>query len=53
MLPSIEEQNKIGNFFNKLHELIEIQSSKVELLKERKKDYYKRCLSDSYKVLLC
>lgn len=37
MLPSIEEQNKIGNFFNKLHELIEIQSSKVELLKERKK----------------
>ena len=37
MLPSIEEQNKIGNFFNKLHELIEIQSSKVELLEERKK----------------
>lgn len=37
MLPNIEEQNKIGNFFNKIHELIEKQSSKVDFLKQRKR----------------
>lgn len=35
-LPVIQEQNKIAYFFNKLDKLIEKQSSKVELLKQRK-----------------
>ncbi|RIL47134.1 restriction endonuclease subunit S [Mammaliicoccus fleurettii] len=36
-LPSIKEQRKIGSFLNKLDKLIEKQSHKIELLKERKK----------------
>lgn len=36
-VPIYEEQNKIGDFFNKCDELIEKKSDKVELLKERKK----------------
>ncbi|UXS20776.1 restriction endonuclease subunit S [Staphylococcus delphini] len=35
--PYIEEQEKIGDFFNKLDQLIEKQSRKVDLLKQRKK----------------
>ncbi|MFH0716323.1 restriction endonuclease subunit S [Staphylococcus delphini] len=35
--PIKEEQQKIGDFFNKLDQLIEKQSRKVELLKQRKK----------------
>ncbi|MCG1793060.1 restriction endonuclease subunit S [Staphylococcus epidermidis] len=34
---SIEEQQKIGNFFNKIDNLIKRQSDKIESLKERKK----------------
>ncbi|HEC2169652.1 TPA: hypothetical protein R1903_000121 [Staphylococcus delphini] len=37
MRPTFEEQEKIGDFFNKLEQLIEKQSRKVELLKQRKK----------------
>lgn len=33
---SIEEQQKIGNFFNKIDNLIELQTNKMELLKQRK-----------------
>lgn len=35
-LPNIEEQQKIGDFLTKYEELIEKQSTKVELLKQRK-----------------
>ena len=49
----IQEQNKIAYFFNKLDKLIEKQSSKVELLKQRKQGFYRKCLFNSYKVLLC
>lgn len=35
-LPNIEEQEKIGEFLTKYEELIKKQSSKVELLKQRK-----------------
>lgn len=36
-LPYIEEQNKIGNFLSNYDKVLEKQSDKIELLKERKK----------------
>lgn len=41
-LPSYEEQTKIANFLSKLDKLIEKQSDKVELLKERKKGFLQK-----------
>ncbi|MGW7961807.1 restriction endonuclease subunit S [Staphylococcus xylosus] len=41
-LPSLEEQKLIGHFFNKFDDYIEIQSDKVELLKERKKGFLQK-----------
>ena len=35
--PIKEEQEKIGNFFDKVDNLIKRQSDKIELLKQRKK----------------
>ncbi|MDS3904228.1 restriction endonuclease subunit S [Staphylococcus hominis] len=35
--PCLEEQEKIGNFFNKIDNLIELQTNKIESLKQRKK----------------
>ena len=52
-LPSIEEQRKIGVFLNKLDKLIRKQYNKIEVLKQRKKVYYKRCLCNSDNILLC
>ncbi|MCG1311398.1 restriction endonuclease subunit S [Staphylococcus epidermidis] len=37
LIPSLEEQEKIGNFFNKIDNLIELQTDKIEVLKQRKK----------------
>ena len=37
MIPSLEEQEKIGNFFNKIDNLIQLQTDKIEVLKQRKK----------------
>lgn len=37
-----EEQEKIGNFFEKQDNLIEKQSNKIELLKERKKGFLQK-----------
>ncbi|MGW9856705.1 restriction endonuclease S subunit [Staphylococcus hominis] len=37
IIPHINEQNKIGNFFTKFDELIEKQNKKIDGLKERKK----------------
>ncbi|MFQ3844758.1 restriction endonuclease subunit S [Staphylococcus pseudoxylosus] len=42
MLPSIDEQEKIGDFFNKLNNFIEKQSDKVELLKKRKQGFLQK-----------
>lgn len=39
MLPSLEEQQKIGEFFSELDERIELQKSKVKKMKELKKAY--------------
>lgn len=39
---SNQEQQKIGNFFKKVDEVIETQFSKVELLKERKKGFLQK-----------
>ncbi len=41
-IPSKEEQEKIGNFFNELDELIEKQSSKIGVLKQRKKGFLQK-----------
>ncbi|MCE5495892.1 restriction endonuclease subunit S [Staphylococcus pseudintermedius] len=41
-MPSSEEAIKIGNFFNKVDNLIENQSNKLELLKERKKGFLQK-----------
>lgn len=37
-----EEQEKIGDFFNELDELIEKQSSKIVVLKQRKKGFLQK-----------
>lgn len=37
LLPSYEEQNKIGSFFKNLDEEIDLQKQKIELIKEYKK----------------
>src|SRR5699024_7479693 len=52
-LPSTKEQDKIGSFINKMNILINKQKNKIELLKNVNKDYYKRCLYNSYNDLLC
>lgn len=41
-LPSIKEQRKIGSFLNKLDKLIEKQSSKIGVLKQRKKGFLQK-----------
>jgi type I restriction enzyme S subunit len=41
-IPTNEEQREIGDFFNKLDELIEKQTNKVESLKERKEGLLKK-----------
>ncbi|MGM7689270.1 restriction endonuclease subunit S [Staphylococcus felis] len=41
-LPVLEEQEKIGNFFNHLDKLLEKQSTKIESLKERRKGFLQK-----------
>lgn len=41
-LPSLSEQQKIGDFFSKLDSFIEKQSAKVELLKKRKQAFLQK-----------
>lgn len=41
-IPINEEQRKIGEFFNELDELIEKQSSKIGVLKQRKKGFLQK-----------
>ncbi|MCA2501250.1 restriction endonuclease subunit S [Staphylococcus xylosus] len=42
MVPKNSEQEKIGDFFNELDELIEKQSSKIGVLKQRKKGFLQK-----------
>ncbi|MCZ4449809.1 restriction endonuclease subunit S [Enterococcus lactis] len=42
-VPSLEEQTKIGTFFQNLDQLITLHQRKLDLLKETKKDSYKKC----------
>lgn len=39
----VDEQEKIGSFFNQLDNTIALHQRKLELLKEQKKAFYKRC----------
>lgn len=41
-IPCLEEQEKIGNFFNDLDKFIEKQSNKIELLKKRKRGFLQK-----------
>ena len=41
-LPLFEEQQKIGGFFYKVDKMIENQSKKIDLLKERKKGFLQK-----------
>ena len=40
--PSIEEQKKIGDFFNLLNKKIQLQQQKIDLLQEQKKGYMQK-----------
>ena len=41
LIPSLEEQHKIGSFFKHLDETIALHQRKLDLLKEQKKAFYK------------
>ncbi|MGO1421779.1 MAG: restriction endonuclease subunit S [Staphylococcus equorum] len=41
-IPALEEQEKIGNFFGKIDDSIEKQSSKIGVLKQRKKGFLQK-----------
>lgn len=43
--PIIEEQEKIGNFFSKLDQQIELEEQKLEKLEEQKKGYMQKIFS--------
>lgn len=47
-VPSYEEQQKIGSFFKQLDDTIALHQRKLDLLKEQKKAFYKRCLFRVY-----
>ncbi|MHB7945631.1 restriction endonuclease subunit S [Staphylococcus chromogenes] len=44
-LPSTKEQQKIGNFFSKLDQQIELEEKKLELLEQQKKGYIQKIFS--------
>lgn len=44
-LPSIQEQQKIGDFFSKLDRQIELEEKKLALLEEQKKGYMQKIFS--------
>ena len=51
-LPFVEEQKKIGGFYNKFNFIVEKQANKVELLKQQKQSFYRKCLYNSEKRLM-
>lgn len=44
-IPSLNEQNKIGEFFNKLDRQIELEEQKLEKLEQQKKGYMQKIFS--------
>ena len=42
LLPTLQEQEKIGTFFTKLDKLIELNEQKLNLLKDKKKAYLQK-----------
>lgn len=44
-IPDIREQEKLGKFFSKLDQQIELQQKKLELLEQQKKGYMQRLFS--------
>ncbi|UJA45467.1 restriction endonuclease subunit S [Staphylococcus epidermidis] len=44
-LPSIMEQEKLGEFFSKLDRQIELEEEKLELLEQQKKGYMQKFFS--------
>lgn len=44
-LPSLKEQQKIGNFFSKLDRHIELEEEKLELLEQQKRGYMQKIFS--------
>lgn len=48
LYPKLEEQQQIGEFFWTLEETIVLHQRKLDLLKEQKKAFYKRCLFRVY-----
>ena len=49
-LPCINEQNKIGDFFNKLDRQIELEEKKLELLEQQKKGYMQKIFSQDLRM---
>ena len=48
MIPEESEQKMIGDMFEKLDDIIALHQRKLDLLKEQKKAFYKRCLYRVY-----
>ena len=50
--PTMDEQQKIGSFFKQLDDTIALHQCKLDLLKEQKKAFYKRCLFRAYNYII-
>ena len=48
----VQEQQKIGSFFKQLDDTIALHQRKLDLLKEQKKAFYKRCLFRVYNYII-
>ena len=51
-VPTLAEQTKIGSFFKQLDKTIALHQRKLDLLKEQKKAFYKRCLFRVYNYII-
>ncbi|HDE0578088.1 TPA: restriction endonuclease subunit S [Staphylococcus aureus] len=49
-LPSLKEQQKIGVFFSKLDQQIELEEKKLELLEQQKKGYMQKIFSQELRL---
>ena len=49
-IPTLNEQKKIGEFFNKLDRQIELEEQKLEKLEEQKKGYMQKIFSQELKI---
>lgn len=48
-IPTINEQQKIGEFFSKLDQQIELEEKKLELLEQQKKGYMQQIFSQKFR----